>query len=138
MAILHAYLLYLHYVFVLFSFIISITNEKGAAQAACLIMIKDIWNTLHLFCGGHEEPIEMKLEANKGLFFYRCPDKNCKNEISVHDTEKFIDMISEKMESGITTRNVKGFSCKIRGHKCFVKEHNRDYIKAIIEPITRF
>ena len=88
---------------------------------------------IHLYCGGHDEPVEMSVEpASKGLFYYRCHEPGCGNEISIHDTEKLIDAMSERIEDGMVTQNIKGFSYKIRGHKCFVSKHKPGRIDIVI------
>ena len=62
-------------------------------------MINNLWKDTKIYCGCHDELVEMMLTPSKSGYEYTCQNKECgcKNFISLKDFEKMIDCLSDKL-----------------------------------------
>lgn len=103
-------------------------------------MIKNLWSNTNLFCGNHEEQIEMHCKTGPKSVFYACPEyekkyqgkRACPNRLSIDDYEGILKCISEKIESDTASHvqtdltnwkfNYRQVECKI------MKQHPNGHI----------
>lgn len=114
-------------------------------------MIKNLWNFIHVYCGCHQENVELQVHEgaqnqNSGAdylsAFYACPkyyeenrrpgEKACLNHISIQDYQDMVEHLSSILEAGMKegiSVNLQGLSWTNKRDVEFkVFEHSRDGI----------
>lgn len=95
-------------------------------------MVSNLWQDTKIYCGCHDEPVEMVLTPTKGGYEYSCKNKDCgcKNFISLKDFEKMIDHLSDKLceaEVGGDVLNLTNYKWKSKFLTFKIIEHNSVY-----------
>ena len=70
-------------------------------------MIKNIWAITKVYCGNHDEPIEMQFKSGPQSVFYACPEydnkykggKACPNRVSYSQVDDLLKKISDIIET---------------------------------------
>lgn len=95
-------------------------------------MIKNLWAVTKIYCGNHEEPIEMILKQGPKSLFYACPDyekryqgeKGCPNRVSTEIVEKILEHIAAKIQSVGSGINLTGYKFTVSNVSCTVLKHH--------------
>lgn len=110
-------------------------------------MVTGLWNKIEIYCGLHEEPVEMKLTERRNTVFYECPksistDSSydaslCHNSLPLKDFEKMLDHISKVLyeaEVNNEVPNLKNESFTLGKFLYKIFEHD-DKIKIIVRDV---
>ncbi len=90
-------------------------------------MVKNIWSSIRLFCGNHEDNHSIEMIPHEGAdgldMFYSCPkyypenrsaeERPCGNRINLVEYQAAVEHISEVLEEA----QLDGGTVNLRGHK---------------------
>lgn len=107
-------------------------------------MIKNFWKQIEVVCGNHDGDNSVKMSWKQGYrsLFYSCPkyypgaraegERACKNNVSVEEVEKIVDILSEEtalmMKEGNPKPDLTNYSFKMKMIDVKVLLHKDDRI----------
>ena len=104
-------------------------------------LVNGVWAEVSLYCGNHNEPIEMTIQKGPFSLFYACPkyfsenraegEHICANRLNLVDFEKMLDHINEILCTEAMDNNnvnLKNHSWKYKGIEIKILVHNTDKI----------
>lgn len=115
------------------------------------MIIKNIWNKVSIYCGYHEELIELVPNTRGSTLFYSCPkyysenrspdEAACANRIKIDDYQGIVEHLSEKIaenDANGIIEDLTGYEWKKRGIRFRVIKYTDEAIHvSVINPAAR-
>lgn len=110
------------------------------------MMIKNLWKNVKIYCGRHEELVELVPNEKGSTLFYSCPkyysmnrepnEKACANRISMMDYQMIVEHLGDVIsmaEQNQEMINLTGHRWKKKNIRCEVVDHeNGEYKVKVI------
>ncbi len=112
-------------------------------------MIKNFWKQIEVVCGNHGEDKTVKMSWKQGhrSMFYSCPkyypdarvegERACRNNVSVEDFEKIVDILSNEistmMREGNPKPNLTNYAFNLKMIDVHILSHQDDSIVLMVK-----